>query len=164
VVGYYGVYLGLRMQANKELKQRLDANAYAESETYTLKIPLTLPYQTDWHSFERMDGDFEKDGEFYNLVKRKVERDTLIIVYIKDHKEASLFESLTEFVHASTDTPMSKKASKLIEVFTKDYLSTYSELEIASTGWSLSHTFSQPNYFIDCVVDKVTSPPPKAVI
>lgn len=164
VVGYYGVYLGLRMQANHELKQRLDAEAYEESETLTLKVPFTLPYQTDWQAFERMDGDFEKNGKFYNLVKRKVERDTLIIVYIQDNKEASLFESLTEFVHATTDTPMSKKAGKLIEVFTKDYLSNRSELEIASMGWSLDHTFSQPNYYLDGVTGKVDSPPPKAVI
>lgn len=163
-MGYYGVYLGLRIQANNELKQRLDANAYEERETHTLKIRLTLPYQTDWHSFERMDGDFEIDGQFYNLVKRKVERDTLIVVYIKDHKEASLFESLTEFVHASTDTPMSKKASKLIESFTKDYLSTHSELETVSTGWSLTSSFTPYHHSIYGMVVLVTSPPPKAVI
>lgn len=163
VVGYYGVYLGLRMQVNKELKQRLDANAYDESETHTLKIPLTLPYQTDWRAFERMDGDFEMNGEFYNLVKRKVERDTLIIVYIKDHKESSLFESLTEFVHASTDTPMSKKAGKLIENFTKDYLFTSSEIEHESNGWSMGNLYRPTGFVTISFSSGVSSPPPETI-
>lgn len=163
VIGYYGVYLGLRVQANRELKQRLDTGAYDERETLTLKVPVTLPYQSDWHSFERVQGGFEKDGQFYDLVKQKVERDTLIIVYIKDQKETSLFDSLTAFVHASTDTPISKKAGKLIEVFTKDYLATASVLEHSSEGWSMTTFGSRPSFALSDLSSKINAPPPKRI-
>lgn len=161
VIGYYAVYLGLKSHANLTLQQQLDANAYDETETLTFKVPLTLPYQSDWQSFQRVDGDFERNGEFYNLVKQKVERDTLIVVYIKDQKEASLFESLTEFVHASTDTPMSKKAGKLIENFTKDYIATSSELQTESAGWTLDNTYQSVRIHFSPAVNGVASPPPK---
>jgi len=164
VVGYYGVYVGLRIQANNELKQKLDAEAYDESETITIKIPLSLPYQPDSEAFQRVDGDFEKDGKFYNLVKQKMERDTLHVVYILDHKEAGLFDLLTDFVQANTDTPISKKASKLIENFAKDYLSVTYELRTASIGWSLTETLSQPGYPVITSSEQVNSPPPKSII
>jgi hypothetical protein len=164
VVGYYGVYVGLRIQANNELKQKLDAEAYDESETITVKIPLSLPYQPDSEAFQRVDGDFEKDGKFYNLVKQKMERDTLHVVYIRDHKEAGLFDLLTDFVQANTDTPVSKKASKLIENFAKDYLSVTYELQTASIGWTLTETLSQPGYPVITSSEQVNSPPPKSII
>ena len=90
--------------------------------------------------------------------------DTLHIVYIHDHKEAGLFDLLTDFVQANTDSPISKKASKLMENFAKDYLSTCSEILIASSGWSLTETFSQPEYLVIFSSEKVHSPPPKSII
>ena len=164
VVGYYGVYVGLRIQANSELKQKLDAEAYDEDETITIKIPFALPYQQDSETFSRVDGDFEKDGEFYNLVKQKMERDTLHVVYIKDHKEAGLFDLLTDFVQANTDAPISKKASKLMENFAKDYISVTNELQTANFGWSLTETLSQPGYPVITSSEQVNSPPPKSII
>ncbi len=164
VVGYYGMYVGLSLQASKEMKQKLDAEAYSEDETLTVKIPISLPYQSSSDAFQRIDGDFEKDGKFYNLVKQKMVNDTLHIVYIHDHKENGLFDLLTDFVQANTDSPISKKASKLMENFAKDYLSTSSEIQTASTGWSLAETFSQPEYLVIISPEQVHSPPPKFII
>lgn len=163
VIGYYAVYLGLRTHVNYVLQQRLDDEFYEEDELLTLRIPVTLPYQSDWHSFQRVEGDFEHNGKFYNLVKQKVERDTLTVVYIKDHQETSLFESLSEIVHATTDTPMSKKAGKLIENFTKDYLSTASELGRESTGWCLETIFQSPDLILLSLVSGVSTPPPRSL-
>ena len=163
VIGYYAVYLGLRTHVNHVLQQRLDDEFYEADDLLTLKIPVNLPYQTDWHSFQRVEGDFERNGKFYNLVKQKVERDTLIVIYIKDHQETSLFESLSEIVHATTDTPMSKKAGKLIENFTKDYLTTSSELGRESAGWCLETTFKSPGLILLSLVSGVSTPPPKSL-
>ncbi len=160
LVGYYGVYLGLRTSAKLEMKARLDADSYNESDAITVKLPFSLPYQADWDSYRRIDGGFEKNGIFYSLVKHKVERDTLVVVYIKDHKETSLFESLTRFVEATTDTPLSKKAGKIIEHFTKDFLATCNTLEQESTGWLLETLFIEGTYRISSSVITPQSPPP----
>lgn len=161
LVGYYGVYLGLRVSAKQEMRARLDAEAYSDEETLTVKLPFTLPYQNDWDSFKRIDGDFEKDGSFYSLVKHKIERDTLVIVYIRDHQETSLFETFSRFVEATTDTPMSKKAGKLIEHFTKDYLATVSILEKSSAGWLVENHYTTIYPALFESVPTVKSPPPR---
>ncbi|MCW5910305.1 MAG: hypothetical protein KIT62_04485 [Cyclobacteriaceae bacterium] len=160
LVGYYGVYLGLRVSAKQEMRSRLDAEAYNEAETLTIKLPFALPYQNDWDAYKRIDGDFEKDGMFYSLVKHKVERDTLVIVYIRNHQETSLFESFSRFVEATTDTPMSKKAGKLMEHFTKDYLATFNGLETSSTGWILENAYIHHHTASYEFVHTVKSPPP----
>lgn len=143
------------------MKFQLDANLYNESDAITIKLPFSLPYQSDWDSYRRIDGSFEKDGIFYSLVKHKVERDTLVVVYIKDHKETSLFESLTRFVEATTDTPLSKKAGKIIEHFTKDYLATGNALEQATLGWFRETAFNEKVYGLRLSLSAPQSPPPR---
>jgi len=160
-VGYYGVYVGLRIHTHRQLIQKLDQETYDASETITVTIPISLPYQMDWEDFHRVDGEFEKDGEFYNLVKQKMERDTLTIVYIKDHKEKTLFESLTDFVDANTDSPLSKKAGKLIENFAKDYISIANELQTISQGWEQEKIYTQSQYPVTFAHILVHSPPPR---
>lgn len=155
--------MGLKIQASRELKAKLDARDYGQHETITVKVPFTIPYQTVNQSFQRVDGDFEKDGKFYNLVEQKIEGDTLHIVYIRDHQETGLFEMLTDFVQNNTDTPISKKAGKLIENFSKDYISVTYELQNANSGWSLTETLSQTGYPVISTFIKVHSPPPKAI-
>lgn len=159
-MGYYGVYLGLRTSAKLEMKARLDADRYDESDAITIKLPFSLPYQVDWDNFRRIDGHFEKNGVFYSLVKHKVERDTLVVIYIKDHKETSLFESLTRFVETTTDTPLSKKAGKIIEHFTKDFLATLSSIEQESIGWLRETSFRNEIYQIRYSEIVPKSPPP----
>jgi len=161
LVGYYGIYLGLKVNANQELRARLDAEAYADEETVTVKLPFALPYQTDWDSYKRIDGGFEKEGVFYNLVKHKVQRDTLIIVYIKNHQETNLFETFSHFVEVTTDTPMSKKAGKLIEHFTKDYLATTNSLEPSTAGWLLETFYSGIAFAAYETIQATKSPPPR---
>jgi hypothetical protein len=160
VIGYYGVYLGLRYQSNRELKEKLDSEGYPEEDLLTLKLPFSLPYQMEWKGYERIDGEFEHDGEFYNLVKHKVERDTLYIVYLKDHKETSLFKTLVNFVQSTTDTPVSKKAQGFLENLIKDYIATTSSLQVSASGWSQDTFFPEPRHSWMSIDSPVFSPPP----
>lgn len=162
IIGCYGVYWVLRQRASNEMVQQLDANNYSKDQTLTVKMPFTLPYQVDEKSFERIDGEFEKDGQVYKLVEHKLERDTLYIVYIKDHKETSIYNSLVNFVQANTDNPVSKKALKLIENFAKDYIVTTNAIEVSTAGWSTSISYYTIQDFKVILTDfPVFSPPPE---
>ncbi len=160
-VGYYGVYEALRAKANSGLIERLDANDFNEDETITIKIPISIPYQSDWSGFERVDGEFVRDGKFYNLLKQKIEQDTLIIVAVRDHEEASLFESLVDFVQSNTDTPISQKAGKLIDSFSKDFLCTINELANASVGWMIESSQTLLQSTVSTVFLRIHTPPPR---
>lgn len=161
IVGYYGVYEVLKASADSGLRSRLDTNNFDESETITFKVPLSIPYQSN-SDFSRVDGDFEKDGKFYNLVKQKIENDTLIIVAVHDHEEATLFESLVDFVQLNTDNPISQKAGKLIESFAKDFICSYSSITTVSRGWVQDCSYVTETVALTTVSLKIQTPPPQA--
>lgn len=123
VVGYYGVYLAMLNNAQTVMNQKIDHNEYTNDQTVTIKIPLTLPYPVQQNIFERVQGDFEHQGEFYKLVKQKYSNDTLYVVCLKNNEEKKAFKTFTEFVKLSTDQSSSSSHhnNKTIVNVIKDY-------------------------------------------
>src|SRR6188768_2695621 len=99
--------MGLRYQAKSEISQRLDDEQYSAAETITFEIPLTVPYGFDSKDYERVDGEFEHNGEFYKMIKQKLFHDTLYIVCINNKVEKELVADMANFVKLSTDLPTS---------------------------------------------------------
>lgn len=118
--------------------QRLDAEDYAASETVTIKIPITIPYATDSRAFQRVDGTFQHNGEFYRLVKQRLSEDTLYVVCIRDHENKRIDEAMSTFVKTFTDKPVDQhSSSKIVVSFIKDYIQQSFSLQHLSTGWTL---------------------------
>ena len=161
-LGFFGLFVGLRYKTRQDLVQRLDDNDYLEEETVTLKVPLALPYHIDSEEYERVDGEIEHNGEFYQLVKQKLEKDTLYIVCIKDHDSKRIKQALSDYVKTFTDKPIDAKHSvKSFSGFIKDFLPSSIEITSASSGWnytvavtSLRDSFSNRSI-------AVFSPPPQ---
>ncbi|MEJ1240051.1 hypothetical protein WBG78_18065 [Chryseolinea sp. T2] len=164
LVGYYFVYFGLSIQANKSLISRIDAHDYSVDQTLTLKIPFTLPYWTDKEQFERVDGDFEYQGQFYKLVKQKLENDTLYVVCIKNQDKKQLFDSLTEYIKFSSDQPAtSKQALKIWGSIVKDYIPNELTALTHCGGWSITNDFARDDFSLFASpLTFVISPPPEA--
>ncbi len=147
------------------MNQRLDAGNYSNEETVTIKIPLALPYHIDGNDYERTNGDFEYKGEFFKLVKQKLDHDTLFVVCIKDVKEKKLFSVMVDFVKISTDLPVSsQQALKLLSSFIKDYLSTSSIKVQADQGWQLTFNFAPQHFDLLANHLPIISPPPDSTI
>lgn len=135
-MGFYGVFLGLKYKNDKDMIQMLDAENYSDSETVTIKIPISIPYAADSKSFERVDGKFEHNGEFYRLVKQKLSQDTLYVVCVKDHENKVIDEAMTSFVKTFTDKPADNHSnSKILISFIKDYMPQTFALLQESNGW-----------------------------
>ena len=99
-------------------------------ETVVVKIPINLPYQTDWLSAEEVDGSVRQGDEFYEMKSRKVENDTLVTVMVKDRNARENFFDLAEQVNEHlTDEPGSTPVkTKLINTLVKEYCAQ-------SSGW-----------------------------
>ena len=99
-------------------------------ETVVVKIPINLPYQTDWVSSEEVEGSVRQGDEFYEMKERKVENDTLVTVMVKDRNARENFFDLAQQVNEHlTDEPGSTPAkSKLINTLIKEYCAQ-------SSGW-----------------------------
>jgi len=164
VLGYYGVFVGLRLRNVQELVQKLDDNAYKASETATFKIPLTVPYYTDSRDFERVDGEFEHDGEVYRLVKQKLFQDTLYIVCVKDQESKKINQVLADYVKTFTDKPASaKQGTKTAPSLIKDYISFIVGVSNTSSGWEVITNFSlSPENLIPTFAPSFIHPPERA--
>jgi hypothetical protein len=164
VLGYYGVFVGLRHINVRELVQKLDDNSYKESETTTFKIPLTVPYYTDSRDFERVDGEFEHNGEVYRLVKQKLSQDTLQIVCVKDNESKKINQVLADYVKTFTDKPgQSKQNTKSLQVLIKDFIPFSVAVTCNSFGWAHTVDYvSMPQNFNPSFCASIIHPPERA--
>ncbi|HEX6224910.1 MAG TPA: hypothetical protein VFZ52_10895 [Chryseolinea sp.] len=162
-LGFYGLLEGLRYKTTIDLVKRLDNHRYTEDETILLKIPVAVPYKMDSEDYERVDGEFEHNGEFYRLVKQKYQNDTLFMVCIKDHASKRIERALTDYVKTFTDKPVDRQhTGKNFTSFIKDFLPTSIKISTTSKGWNytVASAFVE-HYFYDRPL-KVFTPPPQS--
>lgn len=126
----------MRSQAKKDLLHRLDADQYSSKDLVVLTIPISLPYPIHQDGYERVDGEFEYQGEYFNLVKQRLENDTLFMVCIKDHQEKNLVDAFSKYASLANDLPSgAKHTMDLFGKLFKDYSTTVFASSSSDRGW-----------------------------
>lgn len=165
VGGYYILFWGLRFQADQQMISRLDANSYDAEASIKLKIPVTLPYPVQSNGFKRVDGTFEHNGEFFRLVKQKLENDTLYIVCIRDHATRELVNVITDYIrltYAVSTSDTGQKALNYLGKFIKDLYPHRITTITCPPGRSVGVVCTaRTEPFLQFVIP-VQSPPPEA--
>ena len=110
--GYRFVFDYMQQKLNDQLEARLDNNAYEESQLVELKIPIHLPYQTSWSSYQRHNGEVEINGILYKYVKRKLANDTLYLMCIANTKKMHLESAKEDFFKISNDLMQNDNSKK----------------------------------------------------
>jgi hypothetical protein len=159
VMGYYGVFIGLKYSHSASINQRLDDSQYDESHTVTIKVPLTIAYYNDTE-YQRVTGEIEHNGEVYRLVKQKYEKDTLYIVCIKDLESKRIKQALADYVKNFTDHS-SDNSLKSIPSFIKDFISTEFSFDPSNKGWTRDIPFGLTEQKVKNIPLKFNSPPPE---
>lgn len=160
VMGYYGVFMGLKYQHTSDLTQRLD-DSDTELATVTLKVPLTVPYYGDT-KYERVNGEIEHNGEFYRLVKQKFEKDTLYIVCVKDFRSKQIKQALKDYVKNFSEHSSDVPNTKNLPGFIKDFINSEFSISSSNTGWSYDFQFGLTESLFDTISLTSNSPPPEA--
>jgi hypothetical protein len=137
-MGYYAVFVGLQFQNDLQVINTLDAGKYDKSQTFTIKIPVSIPYKADQTEFERVDGEFAYEGEFYRTIKQKYAADTLTIICYKDPNTKIIQNALADYVKTFTDKPNDQKDNAKIVSFIKDYITQSFSIINTSEGWQSS--------------------------
>lgn len=135
VVGYYGLFMGLKYKHSLLVTKKLNSREYSEDETITIKIPLSVPYYGDT-DFERVDGEIEHQGQLYRLVKQKLQRDTLHIVCIRDTDAENIHQALADYVKTFTDKSDDHTGSSTVLSLIKDYCRSTFSIYQAAAEWS----------------------------
>jgi hypothetical protein len=122
VGGYYIVFWVLQFQYDLKIASIIQSGSYQKDETVELKIPMSLPYPLQPRDFERISGKFEYQGEYYELVKQKLDNDTLHVVCLKNHDKHQLVSTITNYVKLSNDLPgTAQKAFNFLGKLLKEY-------------------------------------------
>jgi hypothetical protein len=164
VIGYYGVYLVVQHHLSAEFSRKVNADEYSGSDAQILKIPMKLPYQPNFDGYQRAQGTFESNGEFYRIAKYTLVQDTLLVVLVKDTKEGDLFHSVNEFAQAnSNEAPSSKSPLKMFKNALTEFLLTRSRMQSDTPGWCIEaqYTISITARVEDLPLPQL-SPPPEA--
>ena len=128
--------MGLQYRNDRAMTRMFDSGTYEELQTITIKLPLAVPYLSDYEGFERVDGKFWHEGQFYRLVKQKYAQDTLTIVCVKDQKKVRIQDALSNFVKTFADAPIQNQANaKLVFSISKDYLHETLIVRVLAAGW-----------------------------
>ena len=163
VLGYYGILIGIQYQTKSDLIGKMDADDVSDEETFTIKVPMAVPYHVDAENYKRVDGEIEHQGEVYRLVKQKLANDTLYIVCLKDQQSKHIKVALKDYVKTFSDKPAdAKQTTKNLLSLMKDYLPTAINVSSSSPGWSYSLSAGWTEDSIQNLSLSIPSPPPKA--
>ncbi|WP_162794057.1 hypothetical protein [Runella rosea] len=95
-------------------------------EYITVKVPVSLPYQTNWTTPQPVQGKLQVGNEFYEMVEQIMLNDTLYITCKPDRDARANFFALAEHINKhihdhATDGP--KPSKSMANQLLKEYVS-----------------------------------------
>jgi hypothetical protein len=160
VVYWLGGNVALEAQKN-ELESSL------KEEFITVKVPVSLPYQTNWTAPQSVQGKLQVGNEFYEMVEQIMLNDTIYITCKPDRDARANFYALTEHInkHIHDNANNGPQTSKSIIIhLLKEYVS-FQQVHVFFIIESLSDStpLQQPSFFLLSRAFGVLSPPPESV-
>ncbi|HTN08639.1 hypothetical protein [Agriterribacter sp.] len=110
--GYSTLLQYWEVQQNAKLEVQLDQRQYDEKDLVEIKIPIHLPYHSNWNDFERYDGEIDIDGVHYKYVKRKIFNDSLVLLCIPNHIKIKISTARDAFFSLVNDLQKDAANSK----------------------------------------------------
>lgn len=165
LVGYQVLFY-LRMQVlEHEISGSIDQGTVKDSQLLVFKVPVPLYHQNN-KDFEWVEGSFEYEGHFYEMVKRKLENDTIYTYCLPNEQKRVLVSKLNDHIQTHVvdfKSPKPSKPQKLLPTLLKDYL-PQSSLELPFPESSLVTIAPRP-YPIHFSAPSLSlfTPPPETV-
>jgi hypothetical protein len=165
MVGYSVVYW---LGGNVALElQKDELESTLKEEYITVKVPVSLPYQTNWTAPQPVQGKLQVGNEFYEMVEQIMLNDTIYITCKPDRDARANFYALADHInkHIHDHAADGPKPSKSIVIqLLKEYVSfqrvhTFFIIESLSDSTPLQ----QPSFWLLSRAFGVFSPPPESV-
>ncbi len=92
----------LEKQGNHESLSESDFRETNE-DRFVIKIPIALPYSSDWDSPKAAEGLIERNGEFFTIVSKNYVNDTLYVECVQNNNAKEIFNSLSDHLENFSD-------------------------------------------------------------
>lgn len=126
--GYRLLIRSFELRADRRMEARIDASRFEEYELKEIRVPVNLPYHTDWADFERYSGEVEIDGVHYSCVKRRMVNDTMVLLVLPNadrtritHARETFFTLVNDLGRLSDDGRVPAPPHKSIKPFSSEY-------------------------------------------
>lgn len=110
--GYRLWFYYQQQQSDETMEAIIDRDEYEEDQLITLKVPMSLPYQTNWKEFERVDGEINLHGKIYKYVKRKIFNGELILLCLPHHNKMRVEQAKSDFFKYANDLMQNTSSKK----------------------------------------------------
>lgn len=165
VVGYKIFFYYLELAADERIQTKIEQISELDQELITIKIPINLPYHTDWANFERVDGEVNFKGKIYKYVKQKVSRDTLILLCINDQEKTEINKQRDNYVKKINDLSTENNNKPTLKQAKTDYFESVKALKFVlfpsnKSEYQLNKKYNYPLGF----TRKLIMPPRQLVI
>ncbi|HWB28255.1 MAG TPA: hypothetical protein VG738_22435 [Chitinophagaceae bacterium] len=137
IIGYRVMFFFQQRKQDTAMEASFDKDAYNEADLLTVKINLSLPYETNWKDFERVDGVIRIEGKVYRYVKRRVFNGELILKCLPDEYSTRLQTARDDFFRLANNlsTTSSRKQGNTFSF--KNILSYYDNQQCAGITFIL---------------------------
>jgi hypothetical protein len=163
-VGYYFVFQYQHQKAEEEFQEYLSSSIISDDDLTIFKVPVEEYAAKQTNGFDRVEGDFEQNGKFYEIVKQRLENDTIFIYCLNNEKEEALYAQLTDHINTHIvdgKTTKNKKSEVSSNSLLKEYLPKTASAFVCFRG----HTIQKRNFAYNKTFTSldfpVTVPPPK---
>lgn len=112
LVGYRMYFSYVQTKAEVQLQVSLENNNYNDEDLITIKVPLSMPYQTLQSGFERVEGEIEIDGKIYKYVKRKIVDGEMLLMCLPDQNKMHLESAKNDFFKSANDIAQDNSSKK----------------------------------------------------
>jgi len=143
------------------------SNRYKPSDLVEIKVPVELPWDYNWDTYERINGQVQLDKGNYNYVEMKITHDTLYLMCLPNYDKTKLVNTNIILAKQVSDLPLSKKShNRFPKVPSPDnkYHYQLAQLQFIPpvNTIQLTNTYILP--FIDHPLVPVNGQPPEAIV
>ncbi len=127
-----------QQQSDIQLEASLDNNQYNYTELITIKVPLSMPYQTVQSDWDRVNGEIKVDGKIYKYVKRKIVDGEMVLLCLPDHNKMRIQSAKDDFFKTTNDIAQDNSSKKSDNAKTNVSKNLVSDYEQPITSHSLA--------------------------
>lgn len=131
IIGYKLFFYYQITEADSRIQAKIAVLHESDESLFTVKIPIRLPYHTDWKDYESVEGEMTYNNTTYKYVKRKVLRDTLILLCVKYQEKSVIEKNSNEYFKKVNDLTTDNSKKQEIKHAKEDFYQK-SENSIAS--------------------------------
>ncbi|MGB4399846.1 MAG: hypothetical protein WBJ10_10780 [Daejeonella sp.] len=121
IIGYKLFFYYQLTEADSRIQAKIDVLHESDESLFTVKIPLRLPYHTDWKHYESVEGEMTYKNTTYKYVKRKVLRDTLILLCVKYQEKSVIENNSSEYFKKVNDLDTDNSRKQEIKHTKEEY-------------------------------------------